>query len=84
MDDEDIPVAIDALSSVKVARVECGVSQTVRATSTTSTWDGFSLQNVTDIVIYASTAGSHAKPFTTEQIAYNPNARCSRTTLCSI
>ncbi|KAG6951870.1 hypothetical protein JG688_00013549, partial [Phytophthora aleatoria] len=84
MDDEDIPVAIDALSSVKVARVECGVSQTVRATSTTSTWDGFSLQNVTDIVIYVSTAGSHAKPFTTEQIAYNPNARCSRTTLCSI
>jgi len=30
MDDEDSPVQIDALSSVKVARVECGASQTVR------------------------------------------------------
>ncbi|POM78167.1 Hypothetical protein PHPALM_4335 [Phytophthora palmivora] len=28
MDDEDIPVAIEALSSVKVARVECGIKQT--------------------------------------------------------
>ncbi|KAG4051365.1 hypothetical protein PC123_g13421 [Phytophthora cactorum] len=36
MDDEDIPVAIDALSSVKVARVECGVSQTLVVTQNPS------------------------------------------------
>ncbi|RLN37668.1 hypothetical protein BBJ28_00001923 [Nothophytophthora sp. Chile5] len=30
MEDEDAPVAIDALASVRVARVECGARQTVR------------------------------------------------------
>ncbi|KAG7391723.1 hypothetical protein PHYPSEUDO_003798 [Phytophthora pseudosyringae] len=33
LDDEDAPVAVHALGSVKVARVECGIRQTVRAAS---------------------------------------------------
>ncbi|ETO75757.1 hypothetical protein F444_08704 [Phytophthora nicotianae P1976] len=36
LDDEDTPVTIDALSSVKVARVECGVRQTLVVTQNPS------------------------------------------------
>ncbi|KAH7492633.1 E3 ISG15--protein ligase Herc6 [Phytophthora ramorum] len=36
LEDEDTPVAIDALGSVKVARVECGVNQTLVATQNPS------------------------------------------------
>ncbi|KAG6604496.1 E3 ubiquitin-protein ligase HERC2 [Phytophthora cinnamomi] len=36
LDDEDAPVAIDSLSSVKVARVECGSSQTLVVTQNPS------------------------------------------------
>ncbi|KAL3656329.1 hypothetical protein V7S43_018821 [Phytophthora oleae] len=36
LDDEDTPVVIEALSSVKVARVECGISQTLVVTQNPS------------------------------------------------
>ncbi|KAG1692367.1 hypothetical protein DVH05_025534 [Phytophthora capsici] len=37
LDDEDTPTIVDALSSVKVAQVECGIGQTVRMTATCQT-----------------------------------------------
>lgn len=68
VEDEDTPVAIDALGSVKVARVECGIRQTVRATSTTHfnlEGNGYTTHNV---VMCAYAAGSNAEPFLTKEV----------------
>ncbi|KAJ8575342.1 hypothetical protein ON010_g3878 [Phytophthora cinnamomi] len=73
LDDEDAPVAIDSLSSVKVARVECGSSQTVRNNFNMTKWHPPSSvstsphSNTVYTCIHTHAARRNAEPFSAKQ-----------------